>query len=339
MPKGDDKSQLNERLKGWFDNGVISGFGDVRQQATRIDESVRAAREISAEHFTVQDELLRQIEKHWQDNFMPSNVRAEPHKIHLYGPGGMFKPHRDTPQAGLVGTFLLGLGDTSGNYAPNFQVGTEHSQHAHEGYWIAFYPDEPHEVRKIPKDSYRAVVAFKIFWQDLPTPDATIPLHPAISAAAQKLVSHLEPPFGLILDRKYCIGTKELSGVDRVLASLLHSKADTKALIIPILTEQNLFDNHRNQEQIITIVHPFTPKLIDAMRDSPYGAASEELENWKSLKDVSFFELREEAGMEKWSGDREDINWTGNESDGLREDSLYLAYALLCLPSTHELVL
>ncbi|KDQ55549.1 hypothetical protein JAAARDRAFT_195404 [Jaapia argillacea MUCL 33604] len=39
--------------------------------------------------------------------------RVEPYKIHLYAPGGHFRPHRDTPSTNLVGTFLLGLGDST----------------------------------------------------------------------------------------------------------------------------------------------------------------------------------------------------------------------------------
>ena len=106
-------------------------------------------------------ELIKRVERLWSKCFLPKAVRATPHKIHIYGPGGQFKPHMDTPEQNLVGTFLVGLGDT-----------TEPGKHlvlggsAHYGSpacrWVAFYPDIPHEVTPI-KSGYRAVIAFKIF--------------------------------------------------------------------------------------------------------------------------------------------------------------------------------
>jgi len=84
-----------------------------------------------------------------------------PYKIHLYGPGGHFKSHRDTPETGLVGTFLVGLGDTSSTYAGHFRIGDK-TLRADPCSWVAFHPDIPHEVTKL-EDGYRAVIAFKMF--------------------------------------------------------------------------------------------------------------------------------------------------------------------------------
>ena len=90
---------------------------------TKVDHEVRNAREISASEFQVKPKFLRQIQKLWKEHFLPLNVRAEPYKIHLYGPGGHFKSHRDTPETGLVGTFLVCLGDTSSASAGHFRIG------------------------------------------------------------------------------------------------------------------------------------------------------------------------------------------------------------------------
>jgi hypothetical protein len=34
----------------------------------------------------------------------PRKVKAVPYKINIYGPGGRFVAHKDTPQSGLVGS-------------------------------------------------------------------------------------------------------------------------------------------------------------------------------------------------------------------------------------------
>ncbi|GBE84148.1 hypothetical protein SCP_0601260 [Sparassis crispa] len=88
VPKSEeeDKEAIADRLKKWYEHG----------------ENVRDAREILASEFTVSDGLVEEIKKHWGEHFIPSAVRVEPYKIHIYGPGGMFQFHRDTPERDLV---------------------------------------------------------------------------------------------------------------------------------------------------------------------------------------------------------------------------------------------
>jgi len=74
---------------------------------TKVDSEVRHAREIHASDFQVNPKFLGQIQKLWSKHFLPHNVRAEPYETHLYGPGGHFKSHRDTPEMNLVGTSWL----------------------------------------------------------------------------------------------------------------------------------------------------------------------------------------------------------------------------------------
>jgi hypothetical protein len=93
------KAVLETTLSSWFEKSNVSGFGDVRALETR---------EIPADAFSVPPNLISELESIWANAFYPSRVPAEPHKVHLYGPGGFFEPHRDTPQTGLVGTMLVG---------------------------------------------------------------------------------------------------------------------------------------------------------------------------------------------------------------------------------------
>ena len=153
----DVTSALESRLKKWHSHAKVSGYGDVREQVTKVDKNVRQAKEIPASEFSVDPELLERIADLWDQNFFPNTgVRVEPYKIHLYGPGDHFSVHHDTPQQGLVGTFLLGLGDTT-RYGGLTVDGEGHR--ADEGHWCAFYPDVPHKIKEI--DGHRAAIAFK----------------------------------------------------------------------------------------------------------------------------------------------------------------------------------
>jgi hypothetical protein len=115
-------STIDNLLHDWFEHSAISGYGDMRSLQTKVDSEVRNAREIPASEFEVEPEFLKQIQNLWSAHFLPRSVRAEPYKIHLYGPGGHFKSHRDHPEKGLVGTFLVGLGDTSSGETGHFCI-------------------------------------------------------------------------------------------------------------------------------------------------------------------------------------------------------------------------
>ena len=87
------------------------------------------------------------------------------YKIHLYGPGGHFKSHRDLPETGLVGTFLVGLGDTSSASTGHFRIGNKMLK-SYSGNWVAFHPDVPHEITK-PEDGYRDSDSCRDGFQDV----------------------------------------------------------------------------------------------------------------------------------------------------------------------------
>ena len=150
-----DSREIEDLLHDWFENSAISGYGDMQSLETKVDYEVRNAREIPASEFEVEPTFLQDIQKLWSEH---RSVRAEPYKIHLYGPGGHFKSHRDTPETGLMGTFLVGLGDTSSASSGHFRIGNKMLK-ADRGDWVAFHPDVPHEITKL-EDGYRAVLAF-----------------------------------------------------------------------------------------------------------------------------------------------------------------------------------
>ena len=73
-------------MRTWCENATISGYGDVRTQETKVDMSVRNAREFGADEFSVFPGLTDQVQASWAAHLDPATVRAEPYKIHLYGP-------------------------------------------------------------------------------------------------------------------------------------------------------------------------------------------------------------------------------------------------------------
>lgn len=341
------REELCQRLRQWHGSALTSGYGDVREQVTKIDESVRAAREIGTSEFAVEDELLRAIERIWTEQFVPSSdVRAEAYKIHLYGPGGHFKMHRDTPQKDLVGTFLIGLGDTA-RRGGLVVGGTE--MEARPGSWCAFYPDVPHHVKELGADGYRASIAFKVF--RAPTPlwrrDRQSAKTEQVRLRIAEIVAEVEAPFGLLLEHKYSLGTNEFSGFDALMVSAVRSRFSGPGFEvrhIPVVVQEHARWGDEDEEDEFTMmcdteVYPFTNGHIDFLN----GDVSEQdildgCEWLEGVKNVPFFsvDLSDRTMFPYKEEEEETVNHTGNEAQAWRADSVYLSYALMVLPKADK---
>ncbi|KAJ7634789.1 hypothetical protein FB45DRAFT_1056773 [Roridomyces roridus] len=343
-----DGDHVAGRLREWYQAGTISGYGDVKAQETKIDPEVRNAREIPASEVSISPDLLSKVEELWSASFFPTKVRAEVYKIHLYGPGGMFRAHRDTPETDLVGTFLLGLGDTctvAGDSSWNPQGAlkvksspTEWKRFTAEpGSWVAFYPDVEHSVLEI-ESGYRAVIAFKIFRQLSDVPEV-----PADVVLRNKLKAEL------------------LNGFDAVLYAAAGETGDAK--LLPVLVRFNAehweddFSNFCNAK-----VYPLTEMHISALtkhlkdkvdqNDDIAEEEDEEDEEEKKPKSlfvdlkgtdaewihnhsetIPFYSPNFDATTVVWSQKTESaVEYTGNEAIPDREDSIYLSYAVVVVP-------
>jgi hypothetical protein len=102
-------------LQSLWHSAPISPCGDATSQETGVDLNVRYAKELAAgRDFTVSQRLLDRLADLWHKHMMPKGVRVEAYKLNLYGEGGHFAPHKDTPAApNLVGTILVGLHDSA----------------------------------------------------------------------------------------------------------------------------------------------------------------------------------------------------------------------------------
>ncbi|KAI0366997.1 hypothetical protein BV20DRAFT_971096 [Pilatotrama ljubarskyi] len=328
------------RLKQWYDSAAMSGYGDVLEQTTKINSHVRNAREINSSEFRVEPELLRRIEALWEEHFIPStNVRAEPYKIHLYGPDGHFKEHRDTPQKDLVGTFLIGLGDTS--YYGGLVVDGKH-MHALCGHWCAFYPDVRHRVKEVV-DGYRAVIAFKIF-RASNDGGQTEKMSAMVPLQIRDIIKEMEAPYGILLEHKYCLGTEHFTGFDAMIVESVRALEDVDVHHMPVVV--TAFSEWGTEERDMshfkmsceTSVYPFASGYIDALQGRKRSSRGLSHEScgcpWlEGVEEIPFFSLDLRRSTVNYKEEEEETcNYVGNEAQAWREDSVYLSYALIVLP-------
>jgi hypothetical protein len=351
-------------LPRWYENSHTSGFGNVKTQETEFNTDVRNAREISSSEFTVDQKLISKVEQLWSEYFLPKRVRAIPYKIHIYGPEGQFKPHMDTPEQNLVGTFLIGLGDTTEPGKHLVLNGTKrYGSPANE--WVAFYPDIPHEVTRI-ESGYRAVIAFKIFrHEDAPeTPltgvSETVARTPAAIAsnvtnvdmliAAESVLAKLcaiGKPFALHLTHLYNKSLVEPVGFDNILLLAATKQQPALVRLLPVLCTRNYSfyegdDGSYDDDELIKEMNNVSSSvypLMDAHMDflmGDKGALQRESVQWlKELKDIPFWSLSRDwrAGV-MWRDDyNEGPGYTGNESRAHDEYSIYLTWAMIVLPN------
>ncbi|KAJ7211573.1 hypothetical protein GGX14DRAFT_697249 [Mycena pura] len=318
--KAEGRADTGERLQRWYEAAAVSGYGDVKAQETKVDPAVRDAREIPASEFSVSPDLIAQVQELWGAWFFPTQVRAEAYKIHLYGPGGKFKAHRDTPETDLVGTFLVGLGDTSqtaqGGDVFEIKDNGEWTGHtASLGSWIAFYPDVDHSVQELAR-GYRAI---------------------------KDVLMKLQKPYGMLLRHRYSAGTAELNGVDAALyAAAEESGGDVK--LLPVLIRWSAYreeaeeasDRELHVDTVLAHIRTRAHKPSDSS-DSKLivdlkGTDAAWINN-QGTESIPFYSPAFRDTSIAWSEDVEDaVEHTGNESRPHREDSIYLSYAVVVLP-------
>ncbi|KAG6915529.1 hypothetical protein DXG01_011026 [Tephrocybe rancida] len=333
-----DKYGSAPKLEVLYDNAAISGYGDNQALENKVDPTVRDAREITSDEFSVEPELLERISATWEAHFSAhARVRAAPYKIHVYGPGGHFKSHRDTPEKDLVGTFLIGIGDTiwGWDYLDEYYErldqkkktdGCFHidgrSLRAKIGTWVAFFPDVPHSISALPAKAYRAVIAFKVFRDGDEGQLASA--HQLVLQSRAETVLHAIPrPFGILLDHVYHMDITHLNGYDTTLLEAVKQRPDSIVHMFPVRlwTDSKVYYDDENEEG---------EPLIYNGRSTP--TLEKEARAYVHLQKIPFFcrDFDRSAGV--WHKEQEEINYRGNEADGNRETSVYLSYALLVLP-------
>ncbi|KAK7683357.1 hypothetical protein QCA50_013619 [Cerrena zonata] len=315
-----------------FEHAAISGFGNVHTQETEFDPNVRNAREIPASEFSVDPKLIAEIEKCWGSFFLPANIRAVPYKIHLYGPGGQFRSHKDTPEKDLIGTFLYGLGDTT-EPPDRFEIAGEHLS-ARYGSGVVFYTDVPHAVNAIEK-GFRAVIAFKIFHREKTTKAVTKDsVCDKLKLAIRKSLVALKPPFAIGLRHEYHLDVKQHSSFDHMLVEVARSLPDVDVHVIPVFVQNSCATNADEPEanRVWAMVYPLTETHLDFILGDKLALERDPSIQWlKNLGgEIPLFRM---GIYDLWSLQHtEGPGYTGNESRNWDQYSIYMHYAMVVVP-------
>ncbi len=313
-------SDYNSQALKLFNAARDAPFGDLKKMETVVDKSVRCAKDIT--EFTLDGPLVKEIERQWAQYFYPRKVRVEPYKINMYGPGSGFTEHRDTPSKNLVGTFLLGLGDSTTTKLRVKVGSSQYSWQNYENWDSAFYPDCPHQVMPFKK-GLRSTMAFKIYAVE-DNNDTVI--EEVIGDNLAKIIELNEvfPSFGILLSHDYSLNSDQMKGNDALWYKLL-SQLNAKIMIIPVMVKIDTcyYYEYESEASYKNQIYPLTPDHINYLMgqgDLPDELIDEE--------DVTFFAIGKEGY--KWKYDYTSYcEHTGNECQPEEEDSIYLHRAMI----------
>lgn len=161
-----------------------ASFGDLKEMKTVLDPEVRSAYEIETARFKLQRTAKAKfnrgsedvpgrasIYKHIQEELTPGrDADLDKSKLNIYGKGGFFKPHVDSPSNdNMIGTLVICLpsphkgGELVVNHDGLQHVFdfSEHSGDTSRVQWAAFYSDCIHEVKPVV-EGYRVTVTYNI---------------------------------------------------------------------------------------------------------------------------------------------------------------------------------
>jgi hypothetical protein len=181
------------------------------------------------------------------------------------------------------------------------------------------------------------------------------------SDQSRECTSKIPTPFGLLLAHKYCIGTQQPSGFDVALLEAAKTLPARDIYFPPVVVEISGLsaDWYRAKDRRTSSkVYPLTSAHVSAiitgtrehidqsgpkdeaylMRRPRYNRAGVELvgsdTEWTATRDVKelpFYTLDYTTHTIRWKHERREEDYTGNESSGIREDSLCLSYAIMML--------
>lgn len=333
-----DLNVPEEVLRNLYEVASPAPFGDVAKLETRMDETVRNARDISNDYFEVSQDVIDYIATQWKTGLSPSNVIVKPYKINIYGEGGHFEAHKDTPDKDMVGTALVSLSKNGcgrlhinppGEYKfedlYNYN-NTGNTWNQQPGSLIMFYTDCPHKVYSTDTSDIRATVAFKIYHNT----EALNHSEDIKSGAVLEAINQFEEKiskksgYGLLLGHDYTLHTESLKGSDKILVDV-YKKLGRKFVLVPIVHRYQLEGwNETNEIHIESKVYPLTDSVIDAI------LTEDEIPPNDIGTNIDFYSL---LGDEyRWKNDHQDYcEWTGNEAQPEIEDSIYINRALILI--------
>ena len=166
--------------------------------------------------------------------------------------------------------------------------------------------------------------------------DNSEPTETPIQTSVNEALTKMCPPFGIFLDRQYCMGTSKLSGFDTILLTAAYSRKDNcRIYTLPVVTKfrgvRPVGDDDYNKDSAETEVYPITEAHVEVLLGRRSSATSEV--TWlKDVKDIPFYHLGLKKNTVTWADINDDgSEYTGNESRPASQDSIYLSYSLVVL--------
>jgi hypothetical protein len=321
-----------ELFRRIYDAALPGTFGDLAAMETRVDPLVRSGRELPASRFAVTPDLSAWVERTWAEHFQPARVRVEPYKINIYGPGDRFSAHRDTPETGLVGTFLLALGGWGNPFDGGglvvHDVGGCHRWDGATG-WAAFHPFLLHEVEPVAAGA-RMTVAFKVFAtgendaRDEPAFDEAI-----LTEAADRiaLCQNESGQVGVLLSFAYSLNCSALCGRDLLMYRILERLGTVESIPVAVHMEAS----NRAQESFFWAddahVYALSPENLECILASNGDAKQVEKSDDPPLVPIPFIPL--DQGFCIYNASRAASEWTGNYAEPANVNTLYVHRALV----------
>ncbi|MEB3203607.1 MAG: hypothetical protein VKP57_02800 [Candidatus Sericytochromatia bacterium] len=294
-------THVGRKLRAWC--GPAS-FGEGAK--TRSDARVRLGQQLYARDGSLAveglDEALRDILHQVRAALCPDDEAppdAELHALNLYGPGGHFIPHKDTPrEPGVFGTLVicLPLAFSGGRLVVEQQAratfdwetcpgSLEFARDARRIRWAAFFGDVDHHIEKVTSGC-RATLTYDLR-RGTPAPSAGTNGHSQLGEAgtmfAAVLAEALSDPhfvpdggrFGIPCLHLYVVPSDReqppdaeglptpcLKGRDRLIASALEL-AGIKPRVVPYVFETNGGDSWRlHRAASAKERHVFTQKRL-----------------------------------------------------------------------------
>jgi hypothetical protein len=169
-----------------------------KKSETLIDTNVRDTGEIAAEKLGVHwhADALSNLEQAAANALGLPGLRAELHKLLVYGEGQFFDQHQDTPRLpGMVATLVIVLPSAHIGGELHLRLGDSQAQFhsqllaAKSMKWFAFYADCRHEVKPV-LEGWRVVLTFDLVVAN------TLPAPTGIAAATlvNALQAHFDAP-------------------------------------------------------------------------------------------------------------------------------------------------
>lgn len=284
--------------------------------------------------WTVSAHLCERLGAEWRLRMkdLQFQVRVEPSKLVLYDVGDFFQTHRDTPDAQLIGSIVLGLCDTSTGGGLVLEGGAPQSSAF--GDYCFFRPDVVHEVKPV-EGGHRAVLTFKVYADPnvggdlalLQAPQAacTLEQHDVCLALAREMDQLLDKPrLGFLLSHQYARTTTALLDADYYLMCAATHLADAHAYTIPV----KLAESKHGEDYPAS----FEDEDCDAETIHVYSLENEVLERIRRQEEVTLpacgFYALGKAGL-LFARDFSRGGNTGNECEESRESCIYVHRALI----------